>query len=65
MKRGRKTKAERTKRVIQLIAREGVLSELLEENQFRTPNHRRVIELAKQETVEELNRLGVFAEETP
>lgn len=46
-------------RVAKLIARDGVLSQILEEYNFPTGNHREVIESLCEEIVDELNSLGV------
>lgn len=46
-------------RQIQLVAREGVLTEILETWDFPTDNHRKVIQLLHQETLDEMKRLGL------
>ena len=50
-------------RKMQLVAREGVLFEIMETWDFPTPNHKRVIELLYQETIEEIQALGLTREE--
>ncbi|MBN9121567.1 MAG: hypothetical protein J0I06_20870 [Planctomycetes bacterium] len=46
-------------RIIQLVAREGVLAEILENYPFPTASHRGVIELLYKETVDEMGSLGL------
>lgn len=46
-------------RKVQLVAREGVLSEILAEYNFPTPNHKAVVELLYRETIAEMKKLGL------
>ncbi len=46
-------------RKMQLVAREGVLSEILEECFFPTENHKKVIQLLYDEVVKEMHDLGL------
>jgi hypothetical protein len=46
-------------RTIQLVAREGVLGELLEKDDFPTEGHKKVIQLLYDETLAEMYSLGL------
>lgn len=46
-------------RQIQLVAREGMLSYLLGNYEFPTENHRKIIELIYEETLEEMEFVGL------
>jgi hypothetical protein len=46
-------------RKMALVAREGVLSQILDEYNFPTPNHRAVIESLYGETLGEMHLLGL------
>lgn len=56
------TDKEQEKRIIQLVAREGVLGELLEKNDFPTEGHQKVIQLLYDETLTEMYDLGLTEE---
>ena len=47
------------KRKMQLIGREGMISHLLETYDFPTDTHRSIIELIHEETLAEINALGL------
>lgn len=47
------------KRQCQLVAREGMLALLLDTYNFPTDNHRRIIELIYEETLDEMESLGL------
>ena len=49
---------EKDRRVIQLVAREGMICDLLDTYNFPTENHRKILEFIWQETVDELTKLG-------
>jgi hypothetical protein len=53
----------RETRIIQLVAREGMLADLLTDLEFPTENHRKIIQLIYEETLEELASLGVVPED--
>ena len=46
-------------REVQLVAREGVLSQIMDEWKIPTPGHRKVLELLYNETLEEMQELGL------
>lgn len=49
-------------RAIQLVGREGVLRELLDNYAFPTENHRKIIELTYKETLMEMHEIGLVEE---
>jgi len=59
MSRNPRKPSKKDVRKIQLVAREGVLTEILETWEFPTENHRKVIQLLHQETVDEMHKLGL------
>ena len=46
-------------RQVQLVAREGVLREILDTYKFPTENHQKVVELIYKETLDEMQSLGM------
>jgi hypothetical protein len=52
-----------TVRKIQLVAREGVLYDILERDEFPTEGHKRVVKLIYEETLNEMKKLGLKPEE--
>lgn len=50
---------DQERRKMILVAREGVLTQIIEEYDFPTPNHRKVIEVLYHETVNEMHDLGL------
>jgi hypothetical protein len=57
----KKKKDNQEVRKIQLVAREGMLSLLLDELNFPTEDHRKIIELVYEETVVEMGKLWLEA----
>lgn len=43
----------------QLVAREGVLNQILDEYDFPTNNHQTIIEILYEETINEMKELGL------
>ena len=52
-------------RQLQLVAREGVLTQIFEEYKFPTENHQKVIDLLYDETIDEMLKLGLKPEDNP
>jgi hypothetical protein len=53
------TKKEKEIRKMQLVAREGVLRQILGEYPFPTLNHQSVFEFLYDETLDEMHKLGL------
>ncbi len=65
MRKSKKQKEQeqaRDRRVIQLVAREGMLSYMLEHHDFPTANHRAIMRLIYDETLDEMKKLGLTPE---
>ena len=58
-------KLDKQKRMIQLVSREGVLTQILEEYEWPTEGHKKVIELLYEETLEEMAGLGLKPVDDP